>query len=114
MLPLKNRLTKDRDFQRAYKGKGVKTPFFSLRFILNRKGGPRVGIVIGKKVSKKSTERNLLKRRVREILKKSISNIQGNYDIILAPLPQANKLSFKEAEKEITEMFKKAGILKND
>jgi len=64
MLQKKNRLLKDRDFKKALRERGAKNIFFSLKIKPNRLGVARIGIIIGKKVSLRSTERNKLKRRI--------------------------------------------------
>ncbi len=111
MLPLKNRLIKERDFQRVYKGKGIKNFLFSLRFQKSRFKNPRIGFVVGKNVSVKSIKRNKLKRRMREVLKTLLPHIKENLDIVITAFPKSVDLKFEEIEKEITLLFKKARLL---
>jgi ribonuclease P protein component len=56
-------------------------------------------IVVGKGVSKKATERNLLKRRVRAVLRAHTGKNNPNPVIILRK--EALKMSFKDLQKEI-------------
>ena len=66
MLPKTNRLTKKKDFENVFKkGKGIKGDFLILRFVGNKTKTCRFGIVVSKKISKKATVRNKIKRRIR-------------------------------------------------
>ena len=111
MLPYKNRLTKERDFQKTYKGQGVKSLFFSLRFQKNRLKETRIGVVVGKKVSVKSTKRNRLKRRMREVFKSALPRIEKSFDIAVIAYPQSVNLEFKKIEEDINFLLKKAKLL---
>ncbi|MEX1014482.1 MAG: ribonuclease P protein component [Candidatus Paceibacterota bacterium] len=57
-------------------------------------------IIISRKVSKKATERNLLKRRIKDIIKTLKNKINGDLRIITKP--GAEKLNFRELKEEIT------------
>lgn len=56
-------------------------------------------VVVGKKVSKKATKRNLIKRRVRSIMREFIKRQKKDYTVIVGS--GAKNLDFKEMKKEI-------------
>lgn len=111
MLPKKNRILKKKDFKKTFKEKGTKNEFFSLKFKPCRLSSTRIGIVISRKVSIKSTERNKLKRRIREIFKKLLPGINKNTDIVLNVFPKSLELGFGGIEEKITELLKKSKLL---
>mgnify|MGYP001333869719 CR=1 FL=1 len=75
----------------------VKTGPFRVRY-------KSLAVNIGKSVSKKATERNLLKRRVRAIAQPLIKN--KNRKIIIIIKPEALKKSFSELKAEINKEIK--------
>ncbi len=113
MLPKEYRLKKNKDFQKTYKGRGTRNPFFSLKSRSNKRGTTRIGIVAGKRFSQKSTERNKIKRRTREALRRILPKTKKGVDIIITPFSQSKELSFEGIEKNILSLFKKAGILRD-
>ncbi|MBI2448277.1 ribonuclease P protein component [Candidatus Microgenomates bacterium] len=106
-------LTKDRDFDFIYKkGRGIKGKFLSLRFIFGvEKIAGRCGIVVGTKVSKKATDRNLLKRRIREIIRKKINLKNKKTALIVIVFLRAVETPYSELEKELIFLCQKAGII---
>ncbi|MEA3453145.1 MAG: ribonuclease P protein component [Patescibacteria group bacterium] len=112
MLPLKHRLKKRKDFERAHKeGKGFKQDFLFLKVIENKLENTRIGIVVSTKIAKKATERNLIKRRIREIMRKRLEEIKPGLDIVIITLKGINKeTSFKEIEEVIDKLLLKIEI----
>ena len=76
--------------------------FYHIRERSNRGGENRYSVVVSSKVSKKAHERNLLKRRAREILRK-IQKEKGlmGWDIAILFKQTVSRLSFTELEREI-------------
>lgn len=111
MLKKENRLKKSRDFKKLYKERSIKTRFFSFRGKLKRGGETRIGIVLSKNVSQKSTERNKLKRQIREVLRKNLSHIKSGQDIAINVFPESHGLNYKEIEKNILDLLKKAKVI---
>jgi len=113
MLPSRYRLKKNKDFQRVYKeGEGFREDFLFLKVLSNNLENSRIGIVVGKKVSNKATERNLIKRRLRGAARERMSDIKDGLDIIIVVLKDASKeTSFEEIEKAVDTLFLRAKII---
>ena len=112
MLVKENRLKNKRDFDIVFKeGKGYKEDFLFLKARNNNLKFSRFGIVVGKKVSNKAVVRNKIKRRLREILKRKIDKIEKGVDIILITLPGIEKQEFKDLERKIEKILKKAELI---
>jgi ribonuclease P protein component len=112
MLVKKHRLKKKKDFEKVYKeGKGFKQDFLFLKAVNNDLEDTRIGIVVSAKIAKKATERNLIKRRLREILRKRLEEIKPGLDIVIITLKGINKeTSFQAIEETIDKLLLKTKI----
>ena len=110
MLPKINRLRKTKDFEGVFKSK--KGYFFSKEKILikvkkNNLENSRFGFVVGRKVSKKATERNLIKRKLREAVRKNLPKIKKGIDVVIVVKPGFKENDF---DRLIERIFKIAKI----
>jgi len=112
MLSSKHRLKKKKDFAKVYKkGKGFKQDFLFLKAVENGLEDTRIGIVVSSKIAKKAVERNLIKRRLREIIRKRIEEIKPGLDIVLITLKGISKeTSFQAIEETIDKLLLKLKI----
>ena len=84
MLPAKNRLTKKTDFANVYrKGTFFLEAPLSLKVVRNNLGHSRIGFSIEKKFFKKATERNKIKRMLREAFHQNLDSIRKDLDIVV-------------------------------
>jgi ribonuclease P protein component len=84
VLPFKNRLTKRRDFEKVQKmGQFFSSQNIALKVMENGLNDSRIGFGVGLKFSKKAVERNLAKRRLREIAKNFLKKIKPGFDIVV-------------------------------
>lgn len=90
-------LSKKKDFDLVFKtGRSFFDKFIGLKIISNGLGQHRLGIIISSKVSKKAVSRNLLKRRLKEIIRGELAEISGGYDLVFIALPGACEKNFAE------------------
>ncbi len=124
MLPKKNRLKKNKDFERIFKiGKGYRENFLFLKIAENNLKTSRFGFVVSKKFSKKAFIRNKIKRRLRELVKLKLPEIRKGIDGVILVIPglknkprtlsaeRVRGKDFWELEGIINRLFKKAGII---
>jgi len=114
MLPKLNRLTREKDFEKTFKqGKKYSLSSIKIYLIVNKNGlkQSRFGFIVSKKISNKAVLRNKIKRRLRMVIRDSLAEIRNGFDIIIISLPGIEDNSFKEIEKNIKYIFKKAGLL---
>ena len=106
MLPKTNRLTKKKDFDLAFKnGKSLRGDFLMLKVFKNNFKHSRIGFVVSKKVSKKASVRNKIKRRLRAAVLSQLENIKKPADIIILSLPIINKKDFSQIKEEVIKLF---------
>jgi ribonuclease P protein component len=109
------RLRKHSDYQRAYAA-GRKRQSASMSWFLAPQAadqaggypiGPRVGLTAGK-VLGKAHERNRIKRRMREALRRHIGLIPAGYDLILHPRRVVLSMEFAKLEAEVVRILEQA------
>jgi ribonuclease P protein component len=110
------RLRKHADYQRAYAG-GRKRQSASMSWFLAPQQsavedaapppGPRVGLTAGK-VLGKAHERNRIKRRMREVLRRHVDLLPVGCDLILHPRRAVLTIEFAKLEAEVVRILQQA------
>jgi ribonuclease P protein component len=112
MLPLKNRLKKEKDFENVFKnGRGFNEDLLRIKITPNSLTNSRFGFIVSKKYSKKATERNNIKRKLREIIKKDLVGINEGFDIVLFAMPGL-KNDFDKLLNITQKILKKSKLIK--
>lgn len=105
------RLRRHADFQRAYTAARKHQSAFMSWFLAPRPaadaGGSRVGLTVGK-VLGKAHERNRIKRRMREALRRHVDLLPAASDLILHPRRAVLALDFTKLEAEIVRILTQA------
>ncbi len=65
----------------------------------------RRAVIVGKNVSLKAVERNLVKRRISEALEKTLAVSNLNLDVVARALPAAKKATYVQLETEIGKLL---------
>ena len=101
-----HRLKKNRQFQYIFKkGERVHSKNFNLFYVKSRYKTYKIGYSISKKEGK-ANKRNLLRRRIKEVIRKN--NLpKPNYNYILQARVGACGLDYQEIEKQLIELFSK-------
>jgi len=109
------RLRKHADYQRAYAA-GRKRQSASITWFLAPRSdfiagqpssSPRVGLTVGKVVGA-AHERNRIKRRMREALRRHVDMLPAGCDLILHPRRRVLDLEFTQLEAEILRILEQA------
>jgi ribonuclease P protein component len=110
------RLSKHADYQRAYaasrKYRSVSMSWFlapqlQLCAAAEDTASPRVGLTVGK-VMGKAHERNRMKRRMKEALRRHVELLPSGCDLILHPRRTVLTLNFKKLEAEVVRILQQA------
>lgn len=84
MLARAHRLTKKRDFDQLYRrGERLATAHLLWRFLPNRLGVTRIGVVMSTKTGKLATARNRHKRHIRAALIPTVTHLPSGWDILV-------------------------------
>lgn len=127
MLPRQNRLKHWRDFQTVYEqGKCHYGRSLVVRVLLDSDssapcpvtftpsplmGIMKIGIVIGKKVSKKAVVRNRIKRQIRAALRELLPQMNRGGKIVIGVKPQARECEYEHFLRELKQLLIKAEVL---
>jgi ribonuclease P protein component len=111
-----SRLKKHADYQRAYAG-SRKRQSPSMSWFMARQtpayagaplpSGPRVGLTVGKVIGK-AHERNRIKRRMRECLRRHVELLPQGFDLILHPRRFVMTIEFAKLDAEIVRILNQA------
>ena len=104
-----NRLRKHADYQRVYSASRKRRSASLSWFVAPQSEAsvPRVGLTAGK-VLGKSHERNRIKRRMREVLRKHIDLLPPGCDLILHPQRIVLTMEFAKLEAEVVRILQQA------
>ena len=93
-------------------GKRCKSDSFLIRFASANSGYPRLGVSIGRRYFPKSSQRNRVKRLVKESLRKNSHSLRS-FDIVVVPIDiSLISKRYCQVETELMLLFKKARLLK--
>ncbi len=111
MLAPTNRLVRTKDIEQAFKqGRSFFGRNLGIKTINNKLGFNRFAIVVSTKISKKATERNKIKRRLREILRLENGFLKAGYDLVIVALPNIINIKQPELKNEIIKTLQKARL----
>ncbi len=105
-----HRLRRHAEYQRVYRegrkqSSASMSYFFALRAASSPvPAGPRVGLTAGR-VLGKAVERNRIKRRMREVVRRQIGAVRANVDIVLHPRKAVLTAEFAKLEREVARIF---------
>lgn len=114
-FPQKLRIRKRAEFKRLQAG-SRKLNSRHLLAIINPSSGPnsRIGITVTTRIDKRATQRNRIKRIIRETFRHLHHQLSGTFDIVVIARQNASDCSAAELRQELTELFRKNRILAED
>ncbi|MBP0000297.1 MAG: ribonuclease P protein component [Cyanobacteria bacterium SID2] len=126
MLPKAHRLRHWKDFQTVYKnGIRCRGKRLALRAYHRRSVPPqdndeqsvaevlptRIGISIGRKVSKRAVVRNRIKRQIRAAARQILPYLSPGWDVVAVALPDAKECNSHQFLQELEQLLAKAEVL---
>ena len=108
-------IKKDSDFRRVYqRGKSLAYRNLVIYIMKNKSDRSRIGISISKKVGK-AHERNRIRRCIKEAYRLNIDDkVLGGYDLVFIARINAADKDYRELERSLKYICKKANIIKKD
>lgn len=106
------RLRRGPDIQTVLRrGRTVSNTLATLRFI-RRLGGPsRFAFIVSREVSKKSSSRNLIRRRASELIRKHSNELASGYDAVFIFKKGITALSRKNFYRALEELLQRTPFL---
>jgi ribonuclease P protein component len=111
-MALTFRLRKHADYQRVYQSSRKQFSRQMTYFVAPRpadstltESTPRIGLTVGK-VMGKAVDRNRIKRRMREAVRRNIAEITSPVDVVLHPRRSVIDLDFRALDREIAQVFR--------
>ena len=112
MFPTKNRLIKEKEIEHVFKhGRHFFVRDLGIKFLKNEFDYPRFAIIVSNKISRKATERNRIKRRLREIIRLVIPKLPQDIDLIVLTRPGIKEIDYEEMKKRVHTCLKKLGLI---
>lgn len=106
MLAKQHRLVKQKDFERVFKqGRAYHTKLLGIKILASQLDSNRFGIVISTKISKKSTERNRLKRQIRQAVRELNKGLRSDFDMVIMALPGILNQNYQGIKSELEKVF---------
>lgn len=116
MIAKKFRLKSEEIQSVLSKGQRIESPYFLVFYFENYLSYFRLGIIIGKKITKLSVKRNYIKRVIKAIFHNFFlkSNFQflKNYDIVIIVKKVFLRKDFLKISEELTLLFKRITNIK--
>lgn len=108
MLTKSLRLNKNKEFDQVFKaGHSFFGVFLGIKVIKNEKKTNNFGVLVGLKVSKLAVKRNLVKRRIKNVLRDENKKLKQGYNIVLITRPEIVDQNYQDIKEEIIRGFNK-------
>lgn len=106
MLPRRSRLQSSAFAEINRRGNFLPARFFSLRVMKNNLGRNRFGVTVGGQISKKATERNKIRRRIYEIIRRAWGETPKGLDAVFSAKKSALGADFNDLKEDILQIIK--------
>lgn len=114
MLKRENRLKKHYQYNYVYRaGTKIHGKATTLYFSTSKTKNVKIGFSVTKKVGK-AVRRNLARRRLREIMRKSVSRLKQNFNIIIVAHDNILAFSYRELEEDVENLLRKGKLFNED
>lgn len=112
MLAKKNRLNKEKDINYVLRaGRRNSNPLFSASCHFSKGDEKRFVFLVSKKVSNRTTKRNLVKRRMRNICAKLLPRCRRGVSCLFIARPKSLSADYSQLENEMLKSLRDLGAL---
>lgn len=113
MLKSENRLRKRKEFAYLYNnGTAKHTANLTLVYLPTKHRKLKIGFSVAKKIGKAHT-RNLIKRRLRMIVRDIIPGLPDDYNMVIIAKAGVETLSYADLKSQTNQLFIKTGLNKD-
>jgi ribonuclease P protein component len=115
MLSFQHRFHGHGSLRYVYKnGQAIRSHLLTIKYVTNsHRKHSRFSVVVSKKVHKSAVGRNRIRRRLYEIIRTELPNIQSAHDIaLIIASDEMMRMPFSELHETIRQLFSQAGLYK--
>ena len=111
MLENINRLKKRKEFAYLYNnGTAKHTANLTIVYLPTKNRALKIGFSISKKIGKAHT-RNLIKRRLRVIMRDMVSKLPDNYNMVIIAKVGVDSITFDALQRQVQVLLDKTGLV---
>ncbi len=112
-FPKSERLHRQKDIEACLReGKRYRHPLMTLYVRWREGDGRRIAFSVGRKIAKRATKRNKIKRWLREAYRTKRWAMREGVDLFIVAQPACAAANFQAVDAALTELLIKAGVLK--
>lgn len=113
MLPRKHRLSLRKNFQaKNLEERLIQGKYFGLKIIKQEaRTEPRFAIIVSSKIAKKATQRNRIKRLLREAIRSILKDIKKGHNAVILTKKQAATANLSELKSSLKRALQIANML---
>lgn len=113
MLKSENRLRKRKEFAYLYNNGSAKhTAHLTIVYLPTKHRTLKIGFSVAKKIGK-AYMRNLVKRRLRDIVRDIVPSLPDNYNMVIIAKSGIETIPYSELKAETLSLIKKTGLHKD-
>jgi len=106
MLPKNNRINSSIIFKEILKrGQKKEHQYFKIVFLRNNKKKSRFAVIVSSKIYQLAVKRNLIKRRLKNILRELIFFLPAGFDVLIFVKRDCLDLSFQNLKSQLKEFL---------
>ncbi|MFH1643304.1 MAG: ribonuclease P protein component [Patescibacteria group bacterium] len=111
MLPIANRLKKNKEIKQVFEGgTRFQQGLLIIKTIHNTLEQSRFAFIASQRLSKKAVVRNRVKRRLREIVSLNLKDMSGGRDVVIIASIGFDHQDFNQSKEDLEKLFLKAGL----
>ncbi|OGZ33788.1 MAG: ribonuclease P protein component [Candidatus Portnoybacteria bacterium RBG_13_41_18] len=109
---INNRLKKTTEINQVFRaGKRMKTDFFDFLFVTKANDCCSLAVIVSTKISKKATERNRIKRQIKEAARNLIGQAAKGGNMLVVVKKEIYGKTTKEIKQKLENAFKLSGFI---
>ena len=109
-----HRVRRRSDHARAQrKGRRLGHALLRIQWVANDLPMTRFGVVVGKRVAAKAHERNLVRRRLRELARQLLPTLHHGVDVVVIAQPAARAAAFAELGAALRQVLERAHLIRH-
>lgn len=104
-------LRKKKEIEQVFlSNKSAQSKVINIRFLKNKNSLFRLCIIVSKKVNRKSTTRNKIRRQIRSVINNEIDKLKPGLDLVIITHPPIISADYKRIESQTKGLLRKLNL----